>query len=448
MLKDRVLSKVSTVMAALLIPLLIVFFSPFGARGEDLSGANFMVRDPILDNVGGRATSTSFEQLNSGGQLATGVSTSTNFEVRSGFLYFDTFSPKSQNWRWYNDEANETPSLPLGAENVAPSGIDMGDIIKLRITVKESAGLGKSGVKFKLQYSTFSDFSQNVLSVEATSSCSVSLAWCYANGGGEDNGVITTKVLTDSDACSGGSGSGCGTHNENPTSTSTFIQIAGAATEYEFTIINKAASANTTYFFRLYDVTASAAVPLNSGATYPSLTTGGAQFSFTLEGLPAGTSTEGVITDVDASPTAVNFGTLSGGSEIKSGQRFRVSTNASHGYQIFVYQRQGLISSPPTEIEPVSGINESPTSFGSGCPATQNGCFGYHTGDDTLDGGSSRFAPNDTYARFEGVMKEIVSSSVPVTDEITDFIFRIKVTAQQPAGIYTSSIVYIVVPTF
>ena len=87
---------------------------------EDATSTNFILRDPIESIFGGNSTSTNFEQFNAGGQLFTGESTSTSFILRSGFLYFGTFTPRSQNWQWFDDETNETPSTSLAAENTAP----------------------------------------------------------------------------------------------------------------------------------------------------------------------------------------------------------------------------------------------------------------------------------------------------------------------------------------
>jgi len=161
---------------------------PFLAVAEDATSTNFTLRAPVIDDFGGRSTSTNFESFNAGSQMTTGESTSTNFIVRSGFLYFDEFTPKSQNWRWYDDETNETPVTALAAENVAPANIVNQNIIKLRLTVKETVSIGGKDIKYKIQFSEFSDFSQGVNTVVATSSCVGNSLWCYADGGGQTTG--------------------------------------------------------------------------------------------------------------------------------------------------------------------------------------------------------------------------------------------------------------------
>lgn len=358
------------------------------------------------------------------------------------------FRPKSQNWQWYDDETNETPSTALAAENIAPANIENGNSIKLRVTMKETANVAGVNTKLKLQFSQFSDFSAGVFTVDATSTCTGSSSWCYADGGGDDNVKITTKNLSDADACASSVGNGCGTHNEASSTASTFTQVALAATEYEFTIAQSGASPNTVYYFRAYDTVNDVPVPLNTGESYPSLSTKGGVLTFTIDGLPSTTATEGVTTDITTTSTSIPFGTLAIGSEIEGAQRLTATTDASHGYQVFLRQESGFLSNNGAEIFGVSGTNTSPSAWATGCPGSSAGCYGYHGGDDTLEGGSSRFLTDDTYAQFETTSREVVFSSVPVASEATDIIFKTQITNQQAAGTYDSTLMYIVVPVF
>jgi hypothetical protein len=81
------------------------------------------------------------------------------------------------------------------------------------------------------------------------------------------------------------------------------------------------------------------------------------------------------------------------------------------------------------------------------CTTPAVGCFGYHTTDATLEGGSTRFGPSDTYAGFSTAPEEIMYSSIPTT-ESEDVVFRILVTELQSAGDYTTNIVYLAVPVY
>lgn len=421
---------------AIFVFVFIFFNARLPAIATDSTSTNFISRDPIMSDFGGRSTSTNFGQINAGGQTATGISTSSNFILKSGFLYFGEFNPKSRHWRWYDDETSETPVQPLATENVAPADIELGNMIKLRLSMREIGGdLGKN-IKFKLQFSEFSDFSQGVFDVIEIGSCGEFSSWCYGNGVDSDGALVSTLVLSDSAVK--------GTHNESGSATSTFNHSANAITEYEFTIKSQNPTANTIYFFRAFDVNRNKPVLLEPNKAFPSLSTRGAALTFNITGLPAGMLTEGVVTDASSTATAVPFGDLALGAETELAQRLTVMTNAAFGYQIFAFQRQGLIG--PAEIFPVVATNEAPDAWA--VPPSAAGAFGYHAGDDALSGGSSRFAPNNSYAQMEPIPKEIAANSHPVGNESNDIIFKVQITPEQETGNYQTAIVYIIVPTF
>ena len=75
------------------------------------------------------------------------------------------------------------------------------------------------------------------------------------------------------------------------------------------------------------------------------------------------------------------------------------------------------------------------------------GCVGYHTTDATLADGSARFAPIDSYSALQTTPEEIAFSSLPA-NESHDVVYRVSVTEDQPAGTYTTDIVYIATPVF
>jgi hypothetical protein len=113
-----------------------------------------------------------------------------------------------------------------------------------------------------------------------------------------------------------------------------------------------------------------------------------------------------------------------------------------------MYESQNLMSGGGATILDIIGSNASPVSWNAGCLTTVTSCYGYHTGDNTLAGGSSRFILNDTFAPVESTPSEVAYSSAPVTGETTDIVYRVKANAGQAAGSYESRIIYIVVPVF
>ncbi len=416
---------------------------------DDYSSTNFMNNNPVINAFGGTSSSTNFSSVQSGDEVGAGESTSTSFTLRTGFEYFDSFAPKSRNWRWYDDQGNETPSDPLADENVAPSAVSGGNIMKLRISIAETADIGAEFVKFKLQYSTSSDFSSGGYDLVEQASCVGNSVWCYANGAGADNALIASSTLSDADPCLASVGDGCGTHNESATSTSPYGHGKSMVKEYEFTVKESGAVTNTVYFFRAFDVSSTSTVPLDTGESYPSLSTNGAQLTFAISGLATSTATEGVTTEINTTSTSVPFGALLVGDPVVAAQRLTISTNAAQGYQIFAYQQQGFAGAYGDEIEPIVGTNASPTDWSTGCDPGFTGCFGYHAGDDVLlTGTSTRFSADDTFARFTTTPAEIAYSPAPVADENTDMVYKVEAHQNQPAGDYNTSLVYIVVPTF
>lgn len=426
--------------------LLALFASTVFAQEQ--TSSNFRLNDSGFTQFGGYSTTSSFSSFGNGAAMGEGESTSTSFQVASGYLYPADSTPLvTQNWRWYNDASSLTPTVALAAENTAPSSVEYDDPLKLRITVKDTGGANITNLKLRLQYSTSSDFSVGVEYVAEQGECDPTI-WCYVDGGGTNNAVIDETVLSDPDACSGGIGNGCGTYNESGTTTSSFLHWANKATEYDFAIKQMTATQSTVYFFRVVDAGTSVPIPLNTGETYPSLTVYGGSLSFSIGGLSSGQSTEGVTTDVTTTPTAVSFGTLPIGSATIAAHRLSVSTNAGVGYKVYTFQRQGLLSSSAREIPPVATTNESPAGWTSACAATSTGCYGYHTGEDVLDGGSTRFAANDSFARFTGELAEVAYGSGPASASTTDIVYKVEVKDSQDAGAYESAIVYIVTPVF
>lgn len=359
------------------------------------------------------------------------------------------YRAQSQNWRWYNDETNETPTSALAAENVAPTGLVHQNIVKLRVTLKETAAVAGVDQKFKVQYSRTSDFSSDVNDLVTIASCQLNSIWCYGNGVDADNDAIITRVVTDSTSN--------GTHNESGTSLSTLSPAASSAMEMEFTIKHAAARAGKTYYFRAYNVTKGIPVLVNTGETYPSLITQGQTLSFTVSGLPSGTLTEGITTDVATTAISIPFGVIPLFQKKEAAVQLSVTTNATDGYRMIMRSRTPLLSSGADLVAAMSGTNAAPSawSFIVSAQSNENGAFGYHTGDDTLstvNGSASRFATDNTWAKVESTafgLYEVAYSSVPVTSEITDVVFRVEAAALQDSGNFTlNDLMFIAIPFY
>lgn len=417
---------------------------------DELTGTTFSIQNSTINAFGGSGTSTTFLSEMAESEIETNHASSTNFILLMGPLHFGMAEFVTQNWRWYDDEENETPTSALAGENVAPIDINQEDVIALRIAVAEIAGMDRAAAKLRVQFSTTSDFAYGGYDLAESTECTAESVFCYADGAAADNARITTKLLSDVDACSGSVGVGCGTHNESATSSATETHEASAIAEYQFTIRQSGAAQNTVYFFRLVDGASSSTIPLNTGESYPSLVSGGSSLNFSIGGLVSGVVTEGVTTDITTTPTGIAFGTLSENVATEGAQRMTVSTNGTQGYRIYLFQRQDFLSETSSRIDPVTGTNVAPSAWTTGCAVEASGCFGYHSGDDVLDAesGATRFAANDTYAEATSTPYTIAFHDAPVSNQQTDVIYRIETRSDQDDGDYSTSLVYVVAPVF
>lgn len=356
------------------------------------------------------------------------------------------FTPLGQNWRWYDDTNVETPTVTLATENSAPIEIQNGNNIALRMTLGESKNVRGLNIKFKIQYADNPSFT-NARDVTGTSTCNATSTWCYTQGLALNNATITTKVLSDVDACLGAVGAGCGTHNTSGIYAVGDTHLPGANREYAFYLKQVLARVGVVYYFRAYDILNDVAVPLKSGKSYPSVVSETARLSLSVSGLPTGTTTAGIVTTATSTPSAINFGFIPINTPWYAAHRVTLDTNATEGYRVLMYARQQLLNNYGTAINSITGTNAIPISWAIGCQASASGCMGYHTTDATLASGSTRFAPLDSYSGLQTTPEEIMYSSLPALD-VHDIVYKVSVTQLQAAGTYQTEIVYLAVPTY
>lgn len=426
----------------ILVLILVLFFSLFGqSLLAQMESQNFEILWDSI-NVGGREQLVSDNYLlySTIGQSASGISSSTLFEESGGYQQLGNPIFKSQNWQFFFDYDRETPQEPSQEMNFAPA-ISKNTILKLRISINNVSDIDGQNIKMRLQFSTSSDFSSAYF-VKEIGECTNEDVFCYADGAGQDNEILSQTLLSDSQIPA--------THNESGISTSTFSHPSSTVAEFEFTIKAVNIEEGQVYYLRAYDNTNLQEVLTNEGFSYPSLI-GATQLSFSIEGLPAGTSTEGYTTTIDTFPTAISFSNLQPGISQIGAHRFSVSTNAPKGYQLLVFQEDNLKSQRGQTISPHPCSNEAPCSWDYWKSSNQSSAFGYHAGDDTLSDiglGPSRFAPQDSFAGLESQPKEIGYHPIPTLNQIFDLIFRIETTNLQPAGEYFAEIEYLVVVNF
>jgi hypothetical protein len=259
---------------------------------------------------------------------------------------------------------------------------------------------------------------------------------------------MRSLALPSSDACVASVGAGCGTHNEDAVYLTGDTHTAGANREYQFVIQHAGARAGAVYYFRAYDLLNN--VPVVASSTYPSLVAASAELVFSTIGVPSGTSTEGIVTDVATASSSISFGTVPFNTQYEAAYRLNVNTNATEGYQLFMIADQAMQNDYGEPIPNIAGTNISPVAPLTGC-AGLPACFAYHVGDDSLSnafGDQARFSPNDTYAAISTTtLEEVAYSSIPSND-IHDIVYRFVVSEDQPAGEYGTGITLIAVPVY
>ena len=98
-----------------------------------------------------------------------------------------------QDYRWYQNTTNITPTTPLQAENTAHSGVIPLDVLRLRTNVKlAGSNIGASAESFKLQFATTSLSSSNTLS-----SAGSSLTVTHTVGDGPDRLLVVGAQAED-----------------------------------------------------------------------------------------------------------------------------------------------------------------------------------------------------------------------------------------------------------
>lgn len=388
----------------------------------------------VQDNGAPEGNFVCFRMVKSDGTVLGGYNDYPQVETKA-------FTPKSQNWRWYDDETNETPSTALAAENTQPFGQPVEDPIKLRLSIAETGGLAGTDQRFRLQFSTSPTFASGVEDVVEIGSCSDSSKWCYANGVDADDAAVTTRVLSDS--------STSGRHNETGVTASTFDPPASATVEYEFTIKSEDGSiAGTVYYFRAYDVNRTTPVVLFSSMTYPQLKTRSPMLSFSVEGLPSGSLVDGYTTNISTTSNSVPFGLLVP-NQLKIGAHRITVSQDGEGYQVFIVANGGFVNALADDIDSIPWSNASPSTwtFNPNFSGV-TGSFGYHPDDDSLSSGSTRFLPSDTWAALSTTSQEIFYTNGPVLNDVHDIIYQAVISALQPAGTYTIAIQYIILPVY
>ncbi len=121
-----------------------------------------------------------------------------------------------------------------------------------------------------------------------------------------------------------------------------------------------------------------------------------------------------------------------------------VSTTGVFGYQITAFET-GLLTAGSNTISDWSGTNATPTTWTGTCSGSSQCGFGYSTNDSDL----SQFS-STKYAGFTqtGPGDIVAQANAPVTNDATTITYRASVTNLQAAGVYQTTVRYVVTPQF
>ena len=183
-------------------------------------------------------------------------------------------------------------------------------------------------------------------------------------------------------------------------------------------------------------------------------------FTFTVAGVAAGQSVNGVTTTGITSSTSIPFGRLTSGVATTSAQDLSITTNASNGYVVTVQLDQPLQSSTGADIDgfaqgsytntPVTWVPPSST-IGS---ENSYGHWGFTSNDATTtrsapdEFGANEFASASTSPRV--VMSHTGPANGSVVGEgITRVGYKVQIGSLQEAGDdYQARLTYVATPTF
>ncbi len=174
--------------------------------------------------------------------------------------------------------------------------------------------------------------------------------------------------------------------------------------------------------------------------------------TFSISGVNSSSCTLGnSVTAVTTTPTTVPFGTLSVNTFKKGCHNLAISTNAGDGYSITSQETDQLTNSGGSIIPDTTCDTGTCTEIAGGAwtTATNNG-FG-HTcfGSDCV----AAYSSGTNYRQFASIAdaetaQVMQSNTGPVNNSATTVVYQISVSAMQPAGDYSNTVVYIATAQF
>lgn len=189
-------------------------------------------------------------------------------------------------------------------------------------------------------------------------------------------------------------------------------------------------------------------------------------FTFTVEGMPAGTSINGTTTTGSTTATTIPFGKLVAGVASTTAQQLSVVTNARNGFVVTVQTDGDLMSTTGAEINSfIEGADtSSPTVWQSPVPVIGQdntyGHWGLTTNDQTLGqsltdvftangGGSNKYVAASSTAPVEVFRNDGPADGTTAHVGRTQVGYQVEITSlQEAAEDYSATLTYVATPVF
>lgn len=143
-------------------------------------------------------------------------------------------------------------------------------------------------------------------------------------------------------------------------------------------------------------------------------------------------------TFVSTTATTVPFGTVSGGNTAQGSQILTVTTNAAHGYNMYIsYTAQ--MAAGATTFRDQNGTPASPNNYDGS--STQSS-LGYTADNANVSFGSNKWAGMST------TQQKFAAQTAAINGDATHIEFKIEPSTTQAAGSYSTTVIYDVAPSF
>lgn len=227
-------------------------------------------------------------------------------------------------------------------------------------------------------------------------------------------------------------------------------QVVQAITVPYTTITNP--TSEGTYYIRITTYSDTGTTVIDTNTVAFAITSGQAvslsvdpSLSFSVAGVTSGGTVNGATTNTTSTSTTVPLGTVTTSTNAIAAQDLTVTTNAGHGYTVYIEYTAKPTSGSNT-IADTTGTNASPVTF----PSAGTAAFGYTTNASALGTGTAnRFtSAGNVWAAFTASNLEVAYSNTSVSSQTTRIGYQAGISGTTPAGTYTTTVVLTATPTY